>query len=91
MEEQTRDVSVGDAVIWHDSRGNPYNALVTAAWSKTCLNLVFVSQDDERKDSCGRQIERQTSAPYKTQQNVHGFYWRFPDDEPNPYTSPVSV
>jgi hypothetical protein len=75
-------------VIWHDSVGKSYEALVTAVWSQHCINLVFVSGDESRQDSCGRQIERQTSASHKDQQRVHGFYWRHPDEEPNPYVPP---
>lgn len=80
---------VGDVVKWHDSRGQCYNALVTAVWGPKCINLVFVSGDESKQDSCGRQMERQTSATHKSYNNVHGFYWRFDDEEPNGYTPPV--
>ena len=82
---------LGGHVIWHDNRGRAYDALVTAVWSETCINVVFVSQDENRRDDCGRQIERQTSATHKGTQKVHGFYWRFPDEEPNPYVPPQQV
>lgn len=86
-----RKVEVGSVVVWHDSTGNPHNAVVTAVWSQVCINLVFVSSDESKQDSYGRQIERATSCGYKNQFQVHGFYWRWPDDEPNPYKPPQSV
>lgn len=84
-------VNVGDFVIWHDSKGRPHNALVTTVWSQTCINLVIVSGDDEKQDQYGRQIERYTSQPYKSLNSVHGNYWRFYGDEPNPYQAPTAV
>ena len=83
-----KDVHLHDLVIWHDSVGKPHNALVTAVWSQNCINVVFVSDDANKQDNYGRQIERATSCNYKTQMNVHGFYWRFVEDEPNPYIAP---
>lgn len=88
--EQERDVAIGDVVVWHDPKGNAYNALVTTVWSKTMLNLVMVSNDENQKDGYGRQIQRQASAPHKRVTNVHGFYWRFVDEEPNPYVAPLA-
>jgi len=82
---------IGQAVIWHDNRGRAHNALVTAVWGPRCINILWVSSDESRKDDCGRQFERQTSAPHKSQNDVHGFYWRFPDEEANPYKPPVAV
>jgi hypothetical protein len=91
MSEEKREVKVGGHVIWHDSVGTPHDAVVTAVWSQTCINVVFVSGDESKQDSYGRQIERATSCSYKTTMNVHGFYWRFVDDEPNPYIAPQQV
>lgn len=82
---------VGDRVIYHDPTGIQHEALVTAAWSSTCINVVFVSQDPDKRDSYGRQIERQTSLSHKSVQPAHGFYWRWPDEQPNTYTPPISV
>lgn len=84
-----KDVHVGDTVIWHDSTGGAHKALVTAVWSPNCINVVFVSDDIARQDTYGRQIERATSCNHKLQMNVHGFYWRFEDEEPNGYTEPL--
>jgi hypothetical protein len=89
---------VGDAIVYHDENGGAHNALVTAYWGDParddymgCLNLVFVSTDDSRHDQYGRQIERFTSISHKSTQHTHGFYWRWPEEEPNPYTPPSSV
>jgi hypothetical protein len=91
MDTQTenRVVAVGDTVVYHDATGKAFNAIVTAVWSLTLINLVFVSGDVTRQDSYGRQIERVTSLQHKSVQLVHGFYWRFTDEEPNEYNPPL--
>lgn len=86
-----REVEVGGRVIWHDAKGQPHNALVTTVWSKDCLNVVFVSGDDTKKDGYGRQTEHATSCQHKSLSTVHGYYWRFEDEEPNPYVAPAAV
>jgi hypothetical protein len=80
---------VGEVVIWHDPRGLAHNALVTAVWGKTCINLVVVSKDSSRNDDYGRQIERHTSQTHGSTHKVHGLYWRYEDEEPNQYIPPV--
>jgi len=94
---------VGDAIVYHDENGGFHNALVTAYWGNPltedgspspyigCLNLVFVSADTARRDQYGRQIERLTSISHGSTQTTHGFYWRWPDEAPNPYRPPSSV
>ena len=86
-----RLAEVGGVVIWHDPVGKAYKALVTAVWTKTCINVVIVSGDESKTDPYGRQIERQTSCTHGSVQKVHGFYWRFEDEAPNPYIPPVAV
>lgn len=86
-----KNLEIGDPVIWVDSKGRDHNALVTAIWSATCINVVFVSSDENRKDDCGRQIERQTSATHMSVQGVHGFYWRLPTEEKAGYVPPQKV
>lgn len=83
-----RKVAVGDVVVWHEANGTPLKALVTAVWTQTCINVVIVSNDEGKTDPYGRQIERRTSCTYKSNSTVHGFYWRFEDEEPNPYIPP---
>jgi hypothetical protein len=85
----TRTPHVGDFVIWHDAVGTPHNAVVTAVWGPKCVNVVFVSKDESRTDNYGRQIERATSCVHKSMMALHGFYWRFTDEEPNPYVPPI--
>jgi hypothetical protein len=82
-------VEVGDSVIWHDAQGAAYNSVVTAVWSEKCINVVFVSKDSSKQDSYGRQIERATSCQHKSLVHVHGFYWRFHEEEPNGYVAPL--
>lgn len=56
-----------------------------------CVNLVYVSDDPNRGDSCGRQTIVETSVPHKGwggDAAVHGFYWRFDWEEPTPYRAP---
>ena len=89
QEATERTVSVGQQVVYHDASGNPHNAPVTAVWSPKCINVVFVSSDTTKQDTYGRQIERSTSLSHKTVMNVHGFYWRFEDEESNPYIAPL--
>jgi hypothetical protein len=81
---EERKVNVGETVIYHDPVGTPFNALVTAVWTPTCINVVIVSDDESRTDSYGRQIERRTSLQHKSLVPVHGNYFRFQDEEPNP-------
>jgi len=47
------------------------------------INVVAVSLDTHKTDSYGRQVERSTSVPHKSD-GVHGYYWRWPDEAPNP-------
>ncbi len=86
-----RDVAVGQSVIWTDSVGRPFPALVTTVWTKDCINVVFVSGDESKKDPYGRQVERATSCQHKSLTQVHGSYWRFEDEEPNVGITPAAV
>lgn len=43
-------------------------------------NLVFVSADVERNDSCGRQTEIATSVVHESRQTAHGNFWCWPDE-----------
>lgn len=88
MSERKRPVP-GDVVIFHDPVGVPYSAICTADW-RACINLVVVSKDTNKTDCYGRQIERHTSVSDKDN-GVHGMYWRWPHEEPNPVVKPVST
>lgn len=88
MSEKT--LKVNDLVIYADPVGKPLNALVTAVWGPTCINIVLVSDNENETDSYGRQIKRFTSVCHKSVMNVHGNYWRYPDEEPNPTVQPLA-
>ena len=79
---------VGGSVVFVDSVGKQFPALVTAIWGKPedvpCINVVFISGDDTRQDSYGRQVERSTSVVHRSKQPAHGFYYMFAGDTPNP-------
>ena len=82
---------LGETVVFCDPKGKDFDALITAVWSDTCINVVFVSGDESRQDSYGRQVERSTSVPHVSESSVHGLYWRFEDEERNPYKAPQQV
>ncbi len=86
-----RIAKVGEHVIWHDPSGIQHDGLVTAVHTPTCLNLVVVDHDSSKTDIYGRQIFRPTSSSHKSANQVHGFYWRFPDEEPNQYVKPLET
>lgn len=88
-----RNYRVGERVIYVDKYAVPRDALITIWWSGGQLveeyvsangepgcNLAFISGDPARDDSCGRQIERETSVVHKTAQVAHGFYWCWEDE-----------
>jgi hypothetical protein len=52
-------------------------------------NLIFISGDPARKDSCGRQTEHSTSVVHKSNQPAHGNYWCWPDEDSNPIPGEV--
>lgn len=79
-----REPKYGDHVIYVDPLGIMHDALVTAPWTPTCINVVFVTKDQARNDSYGRQIERSTSLTHMGMTEVWGNYWRFPDEPGKP-------
>jgi hypothetical protein len=87
--EELRMPTVGDHIIYTDEVGNDHNALVQCVWGKTCLNFTFISPDEKRTDNYGRQIEHKTSMQHVSCMKVHGYYWRWPGEEKNPYVPPV--
>lgn len=72
------------SVIYCDHKGVEHEALVTATWGITefedgsapAINIVYVTQDEEKTDSYGRQIERDTSVPHKSGQPAPGNWWK---------------
>lgn len=96
MEEQAKEIQVGQHVVFVDSKRGWHQALVTAVWGEPhlssmsqahgeqftypCINLVCVSGDPAKDDQYGRQIERETSIPYFRDSSAPGFCWLFPED-----------
>jgi hypothetical protein len=76
---------IGDVVKVVDEQGHHHNALVCANWNyegsdTPSLNVVFVSDDDSKVDSYGRQIDRHlTSVVHRSSQSAPGRYWYLPD------------
>lgn len=80
-------VAIGDAVVFVDELGKPHEALVTAvhgayhppggsdAEPMPSLNVVYVSGDELKYDSYGRQIQRETSVVHRSSQPAHGMFW----------------
>lgn len=91
---------VGDTVIFHDVHGRPHHALITCVHGTfeqnvelknvSCVNLVHVSGDPARQDGHGRQTEHESSCVHKSNQGASGYYWRWPDEKPNPVAPAVS-
>lgn len=83
-----KGLKVGGHVFYVDQIGSQHDAIVTCIWGRIedvpCINLAFVSGDEARQDSYGRQIERQTSVVHRTRQAAHGFYYMMPGETPNP-------
>lgn len=86
--ETPRLVTVGSAIVYHDEQGNPRNALCTAVHGTTCINLLVVCSDSSMTDQYGRQIARISSCSHVSSGTAYGRYWRFADEEPNPYVAP---
>lgn len=84
--------SVGEAVIYCDPRGKDHNALVQCVWGPVCVNVLYLSDDETRKDNYGRQSLHETSVSHVSNPGtVHGRYWRFIDEERIEYTPPAAV
>lgn len=82
---------VGETVIFTNPRAVDNMALVTAVWSPTCINVVFVSGDEDKKDQYGRQVERQTSVQRMADWTAHGNYFRFLGEEKKQYKEPLET
>ena len=65
----------GQYVKYVDERGVERDALVTAVWSETCLNLVLVNNDPAQRDDYGQKLERETSQVHISVQTAPGRYW----------------
>lgn len=87
---EPRQATVGELVIFHDSKGQPHNAIVTTIYSPFCINAAYVSGDEKEQDQYGRQIKRTASCMHvSTNGMAHGNYWRYPNEEPRQFVPPV--
>lgn len=71
---------IGDPIVYVDEHGIAHNALVTNWWGETCCNLLFVVDDDAKRDPYGNQIERRSSCVHRSMQQAPGNFWRHPDE-----------
>lgn len=66
-------VSIGDSVRVVDENYNEHTALVTAVHGNfdtaytPCINVVYVSGEEAKRDPFGRQLERMSSLQHLTQ------------------------
>jgi hypothetical protein len=88
-----RKYDFNSRIVYVDPKGNHRSALVTVWWNGTQTvedyvsksgepgcNLVFISGDENRRDSCGRQTEHATSVVHKSKQVAPGNFWAWPDE-----------
>lgn len=76
QDKQIKEVKVGDTVTFINALRKEMPALVTAVWGPTCINIVIVSEDADKTDTYGRQIERHTSVGHKSlYEQVFGMVW----------------
>jgi hypothetical protein len=89
-----RQVHVGEKVIYFDEFGKEHTALTTAVWGdryeviddnggstlwEPSINLLFVSPDEKREDSYGRQVERRSSCCPVSVQSAWGNCYCLPE------------
>jgi hypothetical protein len=74
---------IGGPVTFVDAKGHEHDALVTAIHGDPdqtpAINVVWVSDDESRRDQYGRQVERFSSVVHERNQSAdgpHGNYWR---------------
>lgn len=53
----------------------PLETYLAIEWRIPSINVVFVSDEDNKNDPYGRQIDRATSVCHERYQTAHGFYW----------------
>lgn len=73
-------------IVYGDHFGVEHDGLCTAVWGSNefeddgtgapSINVVYVSKDETKTDTYGRQIERDTSVPHRGSQPAPGNYWR---------------
>lgn len=76
MEEKL--LEPGDVVTYVNETGVEHKALVTIVHGNTaqsCINVVYVSTDETKRDPYGRQVERASSVQRKSDVTANGRYF----------------
>lgn len=80
-------LQVRDHVIFVDAYRVRHDALVTAvhgtpteAYPHPCINITWISTDENRKDQYGRQIERMTSVVHHSLNSAKGICYAMPGE-----------
>lgn len=76
MEEKV--IETGDVVNYVDEVGVSHKALVTIVHGNTAqssINIVYVSQDETKRDPYGRQVERASSVQRQSEFTANGRYF----------------
>lgn len=72
---------VGDVVVYTDELSVEHDALVTAYHGPSdkpnmAINCVFVSNDPEKRDPYGNQLERRSSIGRQSEYTAAGNFWK---------------
>lgn len=81
-------VKVGDHVIYADESRVEHDALASDVFNPDLINVVYLSGDDSKKDSHGRQIERASSVSRHSASSCFGRTFRHPSTEKPEYRIP---
>lgn len=73
-------VKQGQAVKVVDELGVLHDGLVTANWGNDnqpsgCINVVYVSKDEKKRDQYGQQKEHLSSCSHRDMTSAPGRYW----------------
>lgn len=83
-EARQRKVDVGTAITYVDEYSKEHNALCTTAWGGAIyedgkpgptINLLFMADDEAKRDTYGRQVERRSSCCHKLNTTAPGNFW----------------
>ena len=87
MTEVTRE-DIGTAVVFYDTRGKAYPALVTNVFGPQCLNCVYVNDVEGQTDAYGQKLLRASSVIHGSVQQAHGYFWLKVGEERPAHTLP---
>lgn len=90
MSDETT-VAIGDPVLFTDPKGRDHHAVCTNSFGPICINVAFVSDDQARTDTYGRQIERATSVIHQSTAPAHGYFWRRADEAKKTTSEPSAA